>query len=447
LVIRTNNLHNEEDTIPLSNVDWFHYGGIIRSVEIHEFDKAAVESVKLIYHLEGSTAHLTAEVDLEAFTAIAAPLTLSLDGQVLASQEITLNGKGQFTLNADLENIKLWSPESPNLYTFTVEFAGDTLRERTGFRTIEIRDSKFLLNGQPLYFKGVNRHEEHPEWGFAVPLKLVKKDIDIIRDMGCNVIRGSHYPNAKATLDYMDETGMLSWEEIPMWGFKENHLANETVRERGIYLHTQMVKRDYNHPAIVVWGLNNEVDTSTQAAWEVAKLFREAIEKQDKTRLITYASNRGHIDICYEFADFIAVNNYTAWYSKDGSDLQDWNTYIDKLIQYMEQTGNGNKPIVISEFGAGAIYGVREMEEGLYWTENYQKEYLEYTLDLFMDHPRIQGAIIWQYCDIRSGTRSRESGIKRLLSRPRSFNNKGLVNEFRRPKMAYYSVKERFCRK
>ena len=110
----------------------------------------------------------------------------------------------------------------------------------------------------------------------------------------------------------------------------------------------------------------------------------------------------------------------------------------------MEKNGNGHKPIVISEFGAGAIYGVRELEEGLYWTENYQKEYLEYTLDLFMNHPRIQGAIIWQFCDIRSGTKSCDSGIRRLLSRPRSFNNKGLVNEFRRPKMAYYAVKAFF---
>ena len=394
--------------------------------------------------MHGSTVLLNANIALQTFETVTAPVKLILDGKVLAQQEVTLNGSGNISLQAELEDVLLWSPDAPTLYTFTVEFADDSLRDRTGFRTIEIRDCKFLLNGKQIFFKGVNRHEEHPEWGFAVPAKLANKDIDIIRDMGCNFIRGSHYPNAKTTLDYKDETGMLFWEEIPMWGFQETHLANETVRERGVYLHAKMVQRDYNHPSIVVWGLNNEVDTSTQASREVAALFRKAIEDRDTSRLITFASNRAHIDVCYEFADFISVNNYTAWYSKDGMLLSDWSIYIDKLVTYMEQTGNAHKPIVISEFGAGAIYGAREMEEGLYWTENYQKEYLEYTLDLFMNNDRIHGAIIWQFCDIRSGTKSRESGIRRLLSRPRSFNNKGLVNEFRRPKMAYYAVKKIF---
>ena len=441
LVVRTNNLHNEVDTIPLSNVDWFHYGGIIRSVELHQFRTACVDSVKLAYTLDGNNALLRANISLQAFTAVSAPVKLLLDGVVLAQQEVTLEDSGSITLQAELKDVALWSPHSPALYTFTVEFADDSLRERTGFRTIEIKNSKFLLNGDPIFFKGVNRHEEHPEWGFAVPAKLAKKDIDIIKDMGCNFIRGSHYPNAKSTLDYLDEIGLLFWEEIPMWGFREEHLANQTVRTRGVYLHSNMVQRDYNHPCIVVWGLNNEVDTATEAAREVAKLFRDTIQALDTSRLITFASNRGHTDLCYEYADFVSVNNYTAWYSKDGTELSDWQAYIDKLIDYMNQTGNSHKPIVISEFGAGAIYGVRELEEGLYWTENYQKEYLEYTLDLFLHHPCIQGAIIWQFCDIRSGTKSRESGIRRLLSRPRSFNNKGLVNEFRRPKLAYYTVK------
>lgn len=442
LVLRINNLHNTVDTIPLSSVDWFHYGGIIRTVEVHEFNVAAVDSVKLEYTLNGNLADISAKVALTAFCEVTAPVRLIMGGKILAEENVTLSGCGEVTLKAALEDIKLWSPKDPNLYMFTVEFAGDTLRERTGFRTIEINDGKFLLNGTPIFFKGVNRHEEHPDWGFAVPAKLAKRDIDIIRDMGCNFIRGSHYPNAKSTLDYMDETGMLFWEEIPMWGFQEEALSNATVRERGVYLHSEMVRRDYNHPCIVVWGLNNEVDTSTQAAWEVAKLFRKTIEKQDMTRLITFASNRGTIDICYEFADFISINNYTAWYSKDGLTLPDWKVYLSKLFAYMESTGNGHKPVVVSEFGAGGIYNTRELEEGLYWTENYQQEYLEYTLNLFMNEERIQGALVWQFADIRSGTRSNDNGIRRLLARPRSFNNKGLLNEFRRPKMAYYAVRK-----
>ena len=441
LVLRTNNLHNEEDTIPLSNTDWFHYGGVIRSVEVHEFEKAAVEALKLEYTLSGTTAALTAKLSLRAFGEVTAPVRLLLDGNVIAEETVCVSGDADVVLTAALEDVTLWSPEEPALYTFTAEFAGDSLRERTGFRTIEIKDRQFLLNGQPIFFKGVNRHEEHPDWGFAVPAKLSKKDIDIIRGMGCNFIRGSHYPNAKSTLDYMDETGMLFWEEIPMWQFNEYHLANATVLERGVHLHTQMVKRDYNHPSIVVWGLFNECWTDFPEARPAAQLFRQTIEAQDTSRLITFASHRPLTDICFEFADFIAINYYIGWYK---GPLSDWPGFLDELSAYLDATGNGHKPLVMSEFGAGAIYGVTELEDEVTWSVNYQQEYLAYSLDLFLHHPRMNGALIWQYCDIRAGTRTCPSGLRRALSRPRSFNNKGLLNEFRRPKLAYYAVKTAF---
>ena len=441
LVVRVNNLHNEEDTIPLSNSDWFHYGGIIRSVEVHELDAAAVDSFKLEYALNGNHADLTAKIALRAFEAVTAPVKLMLEDVVLAETEVTLNGTGEVTLCASLEDVKLWSPDSPTLYAFTVSFGSDTLRDRTGFRTIEIQNRQFLLNGKPIFFKGVNRHEEHPDWGFAVPDKLIKKDIDIIRDMGCNFIRGSHYPNSQFTLDYMDETGMLFWEEIPMWQFHEDHLSNPTVLERGTYLHTQMVKRDYNHPCIVVWGLFNECWTDFPEAKPIARAFRETIRLQDTSRLITFASHRPVTDLCYEFADFISVNYYIGWYK---GPLTDWPAFLQELADHLDATGNGHKPLVISEFGAGGIYGDREMEADVTWSENYQYEYLSYTLALFLNHARVNGALVWQYCDIRAGTRTCPSGIRRALSRPRSFNNKGIVNEYRKPKLAYYAVKQAF---
>ncbi len=443
LVLRTNNVHNMTDTIPLSQVDWFHYGGIIRSVEVHEFEKAAVESMKLEYTLEGGDAKLSAKLRLHAFEEVTAPVRLILDGKVLAEETVTLKGRGETLLQAAVKDVKLWQPEDPALYTFTAEFAGDSLRDRTGFRTIAIQGKEFLLNGEPVEFRGVNRHEEHPDWGFAVPAKLIKKDVDIIRGMGCNFIRGSHYPNAKITLDYMDETGMLFWEEIPMWGFLEEHLLNETVRKRGAQLHREMVTRDYNHPCIVVWGLNNEVETRKPAAREVAKLFRETLESYDTSRLITYATMMPLEDLCFDYADFISVNHYTGWYL---GPKENWPAFLDKLEAYMDSTGNGHKPVVMSEFGAGGIYGVTELEEDVTWSENYQSDFLEYVLELFRADPRISGRLIWQYCDMRAGTRTCAEGISRALQRPRSFNNKGLVNEYRRPKMAYYTVKKAYSK-
>ena len=444
LVLRTNNLHNEEDTIPLSNSDWFHYGGIIRSVEVHEFASILIESMKLEYILTADNdASINAIISLYSAKDIHTSLRLSVNNKALAECQISVCGRTEISLPVTLHNISRWDPTNPMLYTFTSECEGDSLRERTGFRTIKIKDGRFLLNGKPIFFKGVNRHEEHPDWGFAVPASLAKKDVDIIRGMGCNFIRGSHYPNAKATLDYMDETGMLFWEEVPMWQFHERHYSNPLVLERAVKLHREMVVRDHNHPCIVVWGLHNEVDTETQAAYEATKLFRQTIEAYDRSRLITFASKFPLTDICYEFADFIAINYYIGW---DKGPLSDWPNFIEQLADYLNKTGNGHKPLVMSEFGAGAIYGHRETEAEVTWSEDYQYEYLDYTLDLFQKHGRLNGALVWQYCDIRAGTRTCESGIRRALSRPRSFNNKGIVNEYRKPKLAYYAVKKAFSK-
>ena len=228
-----------------------------------------------------------------------------------------------------------------------------------------------------------------------------------------------------------------------MWGFLEEHLLNENVRRRGVQLHREMVTRDYNHPCIVVWGLNNEVETGTTAAREVAKLFRDTLESYDTSRLITYATCRPLEDLCFDYADFISVNYYIGWYN---GPKEDWPGFLDKLEAYIASTGNGHKPVVMTEFGAGGVYGVTELEENVTWSENYQSDFLEYALELFRADPRISGRLIWQYCDMRAGTRTCAEGISRALQRPRSFNNKGLVNEYRRPKMAYYTVKKAYTK-
>ena len=228
-----------------------------------------------------------------------------------------------------------------------------------------------------------------------------------------------------------------------MWQFKDEHYTNPLVVQRAVQMHKEMVNRDFNHPCIVVWGLHNEVTTNSEPTKEATRIFRETSEAIDRSRLITYASKFPLTDICYEFADVIAINYYIGWYK---GPLSDWPAFLEELSAYLEQTGNGHKPLVMSEFGAGAIYGDRETESEVTWSENYQYDYMDYTLDLFQNHPRMNGALIWQFCDIRAGTRTCESGIRRALSRPRSFNNKGIVNEYRKPKLAYYAVKKAFSK-
>lgn len=438
LVVMVDNTHNSKNTIPLSRVDWFHYGGLFRSVEIMELPEIWIQDYKIDYRLDQALrkAMLTMKITLQSFTEQSTgELAVYLDDQLLKAKTVDIDGMGEVEIEADVGDIKLWDTINPNLYFIRFEIANDDLIERIGFRLIEVKDGKVFLNDKVVNLKGINRHEEHPDWGFALPLKLMKKDVDIIKDLGCNTIRGSHYPNSPIFLDLLDEEGILFWEEIPMWGFSEEALQDNLTLERGLKMHETMVKRDYHHPAIIFWGMHNEIDTRTQAAYDLTKAFVSKVRSLDTTRPLTYATMYPLEDICLSLVDIVSINKYFGWYIEQ---IDYWHDYLQLLKKKLEQTGLSNMPVIISEFGAGAIYGETSFESPK-WSENFQEKYLAFTLDLFTENPDVVGTYIWQFCDIRTA--------KQLeLSRPRSYNNKGIVNEYRKPKMAYWKVKQIYGR-
>lgn len=439
LVLRVDNTQNETDTVPLKRADWFNHGGIIRSVELHEFDEYIIDDVKIDYALTPDFRNAAVRCTTKVYSTVETDeaLAISADGNVLAKKSAGLSvGQNVLCAEFDMDGVSLWDTCSPKLYEFQFALLNDDLIERTGFRSIKIDGRDFVLNGRKLFLKGINRHEEYPEWGFSVPFKLIKKDVDIIKALGCNTVRGSHYPNSKATLDYLDETGMLFWEEIPMWGFPEEALKNERVAETGLNMHREMITRDFNHPCVIIWGLHNEIATQTRAAYALTEKFVKEIRGYDTSRLITYATMKPAEDICFDLADFISLNKYIGWYE---GELSDWNGFFDEFHKYLQKVNADDKPIVISEFGAAALTGNISFEN-IKWTENYQADAMAYMVDLFMKREDISGLYIWQYADLRSSNTME-------LERARSYNNKGIVSEYRKPKMAYYAVKKLFSRK
>jgi beta-glucuronidase len=194
-------------------------------------------------------------------------------------------------------------------------------------------------------------------------------------------------------------------------------------------MHTEMVERDINHPSIIMWGLHNENDMTTQAAFLFSSSLAKTIRALDSSWLLTYATMMPLEDICFSLVDVVSVNKYFGWYVGENAD---WKTFLRDFYRKLDNEGCGDKPVIISEFGAGAIPGVRNFDAPK-WSEDFQAEYLDYTLKLFLADPRIAGIYIWQYCDIRVGWDS--------LGRSRGFNNKGIVDEYRRPKLAYKTVK------
>ena len=429
---------SDAQTIPLPYVDWYHYGGIIRDVELAELRDAYIESAHYEYELSPDlhSAQVNAVVTLYSFSDVKVPLEFTFDEKIAAKTEISLKQEEKTTVTlgpVKVDNVRLWDIYRGELYSCGVSTDTDDLLDRIGFRKIEVAKKKILLNGKEIYIKGVNRHEEHPDWGFAVPAQINKRDIEIIKNMNCNAIRGSHYPNSRIFMDMLDKEGILFYGEIPMWGFSADRMADPVVLERGLNMHREMTEQYYNHPSVVMWGLNNECATNTSEGRKLCKVYAEHLRKKGGNRLITFASNVIETDICLDLVDVVSVNKYIGWY---GEALSGWKKFIPWLRTRLADAGVPDKPIILSEYGAAAVYGYTSFDEGK-WSEEYQAKLLCEVSKLCANEPGIVGTYAWQYCDIRS---------ENELNRARGYNNKGLVNEYRRPKLAYYAMKELYGR-
>ena len=439
ITLRVDNSFNE-DSIPQKKVDWYHYGGIIRSVFAEKVDGALVTNTRFDYDLsedlKSAKCKFTAEVLITESFEVSSPLTLYFEDKKIFETEITLKCGETKTITTpefDVSDIRLWDIGKPELYTISAETETDNLFDRVGFRKIEVKDEKILLNNKPIEILGVNRHEEYPDFGFAFPKALMKKDIDIILNLGSNAIRGSHYPNSKYFVDLLDSHGILFWSEIPMWGvgFSAETLGRSLVIERGLNMHKEMLKQYFNHPSIIIWGMHNEIPTESENAYNISKLFYSFLKENGGNRIVTYATYKPMEDICFEFCDIICLNQYYGWYYGDNDS---WPEFLKEFKAHRNSLGFEHKPVIISEFGCAALYGDHTFTN-IRWTEEYQTEMLTKAINAFHNEPMVGGFYIWQYADMRTCW---EAG----MTRARGFNNKGIVNEHRKPKDAYFAVQK-----
>ncbi|MBQ7760939.1 MAG: beta-glucuronidase [Clostridia bacterium] len=440
LVVRVDSRATKE-SIPQKKVDWFNYGGIARDVYVEVFKGICVLYNLVKYNLTEDLSGAYVGCDLELYngnsTKCSTLLCVCVGEHKVFEKEVTIDGNSTLCVSTDkvfIEKVSLWELDSPVLYTVVAKTDTDDLIDKIGFRLIEAKDTKIWLNKKSIELRGVNRHDEHPDWGFAFPPKLMKKDIDLIVNLGCNTIRGAHYPNSKIFVDMLDERGILFWSEIPIWGggFPDDVLENPVVVERGLEMHREMAKYYYNHPSIIIWGIHNEIYTLYPCTRGISKLYSEYLRANGGNRLITHAAAFPLEDDSLEFDDIICINMYKGWY---GGGLDQWDKFVCEFDQHRKKLGQDKKPVVISEFGAGALAGFHSHFDTVRWSEEYQADLLKYCLELFHKTDYIQGYYIWQFCNIRTWP-------EMDLNRVRCFNNKGILDEYRNPKASYFTVKE-----
>lgn len=354
--------------------------------------------------------------------------------------EIPAGEEGTILLERDFPGVLPWSHKTPNLYLLQTILSldgkqADDLIDRVGFRTASVEGTKLLLNGRPVYLKGFNRHEDYAVDGCAVSLQHMVQDMDLMQDMNVNALRTCHYPNDERFLDLCDERGIMVWEENHARGLNLEKMQNPNFEKQCEDCIREMIRNHYNHPSIVIWGILNECASEEPEAREMYKKQYQQIKSLDSTRPTTSATCRHFTDICLDLPDVVSFNMYSGWYKE--CPIGERN---DQEIEWIRRSGGEGKPIIVSELGAAAIYGYRDRSR-CKWSEERQADLIRDSLEIYMNDKNITGVFIWQFADCRVT----EEG-EWFKSRARCHNNKGVTDEYRRPKESYDIVKEMFAK-
>ena len=454
LKVLVDNSFGEHSALHVEN-DYQTYGGITRAVALEELGDACVEWIHVtpVSMADGWQAQVEVSIRNLSGDAFAGGLQLIL-GEKAADNEpsgasfcqirtvlpVNLGAEETAVVSTEFfwENVREWSPENPALYYVTAILENelgqevDDLIDRFGFREVKVRGKDILLNGQKLLIKGVCRHEAHPQFGCALPLEAMWQDLLIMKDLGANSVRTSHYPNDELFLDLCDEQGILVWEENHARGLSEKDMRNPNFEEQCEDCIREMVGNHYNHPSIYIWGILNECASHTEYGKHCYETQLSLIRSLDKSRPRSFASCQFKTDICFGLVDIVSYNIYPLWYH-DTPVAE----YLEDLYRWVQENTEGaGKPFLITEIGAGALYGYRTPER-VKWSEEYQQWAIGEQMEAVLAHAEVSGIYIWQFCDCRvCGSW--------FGNRPRTMNNKGIVDEYRRPKLAYETVKEMF---
>lgn len=438
--VEVDNTFGEHSALHIPN-DYYTYGGITRPVSLEIVPDVYIKNIRFTPYISDGKWNAKTEVRLHNLSSepLKAEIKVTL-GRFSESATVSINGESEkdFVIDAVFDNVRSWSNEDPALYmlnaTLTVNGEEtDDLIERVGFRTVEVRDTRIYLNGEPIYLKGFNRHEDYAVDGCAISMQHMVQDMDLMQDMNANALRTCHYPNDERFLDLCDERGIMVWEENHARGLVLKDMLNPNFERQCEDCIREMIENHYNHPSIVIWGILNECASETEEGREMYKKQYDQIRSMDRLRPVTSATCRHFTDICLDLPDIVSFNMYSGWYKDCPIDERN-----DQEIEWIKSSGGDNKPIIVSELGAAAIYGYRDRSR-CKWSEERQADLIRDNLEVYMNDERITGVFIWQFADCRVT----EEG-EWFATRARCHNNKGVVDEYRRPKMSYDTVKDMF---
>lgn len=431
IIVGTRNYRDRHD-VPPTNYDWWNYGGITRDVMILELPELFIEN----YHIQLSPTSLDS---VRGWVK----LSEKLIGQAVTVEipeakwrfEGETDTDGKIWISSPIKNISYWSPDNPKRYDLAISIEGEKLKDKVGLRTIEVSGNQILLNKEAVFLKGICMHDEIPQRQARTNTEADSRMLlNWAKAMNCNFIRLAHYTHNEQTIRLADELGLLLWSEIPTYW--QVDFGSEIAYERAKNQLTEMIERDRNRASVIIWSVANETNPGEDRQKFLKGLIDHAKEI-DGTRLVTAALKKKKVplnstlqecdDPLMEYVDVIALNEYIGWYPNQGlnglpsdCDLVTWN-----IPQHL--------PLIISEFGAGALYGYHGSDTTR-WTEEFQLSLYQHTFEMLAKIPNLRGVSPWLLADYLSP--------KRKNTYFQNFwNRKGLISSTGKKKKAFYFLR------
>lgn len=435
LVVRADSRHGA-DTVPGLDFDWKNRGGITRSVWLVAVSETHIRDTYA--RLEGEA--LVIDVTLDGPACGAQAVTASLNGRT--TRAVT-DAEGRAQLRVPAKGLPRWSPETPVLHDLTVASGADTLIDRIGLRTIATRGREILLNGKPVFLRGISLHEEAfgADGARALSQAEARALLAEAKALGCNFVRLAHYPHADHVARLADEMGLMLWAEIPVYWEEIDYTSPRTLA-LARQMMGELVRRDRSRASVVMWSVANETPQS-DARLRFLETVIADVRALDPSRLVTAALNK-NVDVggvrdgesvievrdpLGASLDVVAINQYEGWYG----------TRTPAEIGEVSFRNTYDKPLMFSEFGADALYGQRGPREER-WTEDYQAWLYEETLKVVERTPGCVGLAPWVLKDFRSPRRwhGRFQDM---------WNRKGLLSPEGRQKQAFFVLQDFYRRK
>jgi beta-glucuronidase len=430
--------------------DFFNYAGLHRPVWLYATGTAHLTDVTVVTGLDGANGSI--EYRTEATDADGAQVKVVLRDADGAQVTTGTGASGTLTV----ENVHRWAPGDGYLYDLEVQLVDesggvlDSYHQSVGVRTVAVDGARFLINGEPFYFTGFGKHEDLAVIGKGHNDAFLVHDFELLKWVGANSFRASHYPYAEAVLDYADRQGIVVIDETAAVGLNMGlgggifggqgytTFSPETVNDQTREVHAQaireLVARDKNHPSVVLWSIANEPESDTEGAERYFEPLFELTRELDPTRPVGFVNVMlAPYPTCRvsQFGDVVMLNRYYGWYVNTG-ELKAAELAWEQELKGWASEG---KPIIITEYGADTYPGLHSVTPQP-WSEEYQVEYLDMNHRVFDRIDAVVGEQVWNFADFAT-----TSGIMRVGG-----NKKGVFTRDRQPKAAAWALRRRWRR-